>query len=135
VTTFSSSRALLSSDSSCFLVKIVKTISPTFLMEFQLNFRNDIYQRLLGVYYPYFGIYFGFYVQVSFWGHKSIFIDISFSFMYIVKYFKNLLLINKTQKHLLLSVYQVCSNKSPWVKIGPAPGGYWFSRYVYYSKS
>jgi hypothetical protein len=25
-------------------------------------------------------------------------------------------------KHLLVSVYQVCSNKSPGVKIGPAPG-------------
>jgi hypothetical protein len=26
-------------------------------------------------------------------------------------------------KHLLMGVYQVCSNKSPWVKIGPARGG------------
>jgi hypothetical protein len=25
-------------------------------------------------------------------------------------------------KHLLMGVYQVCSNKSPWVKIGPARG-------------
>jgi hypothetical protein len=25
-------------------------------------------------------------------------------------------------KYLLVSVYQVCSNKSPWVKIGPAAG-------------
>jgi hypothetical protein len=23
-------------------------------------------------------------------------------------------------KHLLMGVYQVCANKSPWVKIGPA---------------
>jgi hypothetical protein len=26
-------------------------------------------------------------------------------------------------KHLLDGVYQVCSNKSPWVKIGPAGVG------------
>jgi hypothetical protein len=30
-------------------------------------------------------------------------------------------------KHLIMGVYQVCSNKSPWVKIGPAKrGGYQF---------
>jgi hypothetical protein len=28
-----------------------------------------------------------------------------------------------SMKHLLMGVYQVCSNKSPWVKIGPAGGG------------
>jgi hypothetical protein len=28
-----------------------------------------------------------------------------------------------SMKHLLMCVYQVCSNKSPGVKIGPAPGG------------
>jgi hypothetical protein len=27
-------------------------------------------------------------------------------------------------KHLQMGVYQVCSNKSPWVKIGPAPGAF-----------
>jgi hypothetical protein len=27
-------------------------------------------------------------------------------------------------KHLLVSEYQVCSNKSPWDKIGPAQGAY-----------
>jgi hypothetical protein len=27
-----------------------------------------------------------------------------------------------SMKHLLMGVYQVCSNKSPWVKIGPARG-------------
>jgi hypothetical protein len=27
-------------------------------------------------------------------------------------------------KNLLMSVYQNCSNKSPWVKIGPTPGAY-----------
>jgi hypothetical protein len=26
--------------------------------------------------------------------------------------------------HLQMGVYQVCSNKSPWVKIGPAPVAY-----------
>jgi hypothetical protein len=26
-------------------------------------------------------------------------------------------------KHLLMGIYQVCSNKSPWVKIGPAGEG------------
>jgi hypothetical protein len=25
-------------------------------------------------------------------------------------------------KHLVMGVYQVCSNKGPWVRIGPAPG-------------
>jgi hypothetical protein len=29
-------------------------------------------------------------------------------------------------KHLLMSVYQICSNKSPGVKIGPAPWGHCF---------
>jgi hypothetical protein len=27
-------------------------------------------------------------------------------------------------KHLLMGVFQVCSNKSPWVQTGPAPGAY-----------
>jgi hypothetical protein len=27
-------------------------------------------------------------------------------------------------KHLQMGVYQVGSNKSPWVEIGPAPGAY-----------
>jgi hypothetical protein len=27
-----------------------------------------------------------------------------------------------SMKHLLMGVYQVCSNNGPWVKIGPAPG-------------
>jgi hypothetical protein len=27
-------------------------------------------------------------------------------------------------KHLLMAVYQVCSNKSPWFKIGIGPGAY-----------
>jgi hypothetical protein len=27
-------------------------------------------------------------------------------------------------KHFLIGVYQVCSNKSPWVKIGPVLGAY-----------
>jgi hypothetical protein len=45
------------------------------------------------------------------------------------KNFKYLLLKNQRgralifgMKHLLVSVYQVCSNKSPWAKIGPALG-------------
>jgi hypothetical protein len=29
-----------------------------------------------------------------------------------------------SMKHLLVGVYQVCSNKSPGVKIGPSPGGH-----------
>jgi hypothetical protein len=28
-----------------------------------------------------------------------------------------------SMKHLLMCVYQVCSNENPWVKIGPAGGG------------
>jgi hypothetical protein len=28
-----------------------------------------------------------------------------------------------SMKHLLMGVYQICLNKSPWVKIGPAGGG------------
>jgi hypothetical protein len=31
-------------------------------------------------------------------------------------------------KHLLMSAYQVCSNKSPWTKIGPARG--WGEAYI-----
>jgi hypothetical protein len=27
-------------------------------------------------------------------------------------------------KYLRLRIYQVCSNKSPWFKIGPGPGAY-----------
>jgi hypothetical protein len=30
-----------------------------------------------------------------------------------------------SMKHLLMGVYQVCANKSPWVKIGPATFGGW----------
>jgi hypothetical protein len=37
--------------------------------------------------------------------------------------------------HLLVDVYQVCSNKSLGVKIGPAPGGHCFSLYDVYSKN
>jgi hypothetical protein len=32
-------------------------------------------------------------------------------------------------KHVLMGVYQICSNKSPGVKIGPAPGD--IDLYVY----
>jgi thiamine monophosphate kinase len=32
-------------------------------------------------------------------------------------------------KHLLMGVYQVCANKSPWVKIGPATLG-WGVAYI-----
>jgi hypothetical protein len=47
-------------------------------------------------------------------------IDFPYNYVYS-KNLKNLLL--KTpkifiMKHLLMGVYQVCSNKSPWVKIG-----------------
>jgi hypothetical protein len=30
-----------------------------------------------------------------------------------------------------MGFYQICSNKSPGVKIGPAPGGHWFSLFAY----
>jgi hypothetical protein len=36
-----------------------------------------------------------------------------------------------SMKHLLMYVYQVCSNKSPGVKICPASGGHWFFLYVH----
>jgi hypothetical protein len=38
-------------------------------------------------------------------------------------------------KHLLMGVYQVCSNKGPWVKIGPALGVIDFPYKYVYSKN
>jgi hypothetical protein len=56
--------------------------------------------------------------------------NIDFPYMNIVKTLKSSFKELKgarakifSMKHVLMDLYQVCSNKSPWVIIGPAPGG------------
>jgi hypothetical protein len=63
---------------------------------------------------------------------------IDFPYMYIVKIWKSFLWKSKStidkiygMKHLLVDFYQVCSKKCLRVKIGPAPGGHWFSLYIH----
>jgi hypothetical protein len=58
------------------------------------------------------------------------------------KNFKDLLLENERgrakifgMKHHLASVYQVCSNKCPGVKIGPTPGRSLISLFLYIVKT
>jgi hypothetical protein len=65
------------------------------------------------------------FVQIKVLGTK---LGFCFSLYVYSKNFKKNLLTARAKifimKHLQMGVYQVCSNKSSWVKIGPAPGAY-----------